>query len=57
MWVVLDPNTDVAIARFDTEVRAVEWVANEIALGIDNERLELLRRCVIAPLDPERDDF
>lgn len=57
MWVVLDPNTDVAIARFDTEVRAVEWVANEIALGIDNERLELLRRCVIAPLDPDRDDF
>jgi hypothetical protein len=55
MWIVLDPEPDMAIARFDDSIDAVNWIADEMMLAKDQDRIDLLRRCVIAPYDPMRD--
>jgi hypothetical protein len=55
MWIVLDPEPDVAIARFDDSIDAVNWIADEIKITQDVERVAMLQRCVVAPYDPERD--
>ena len=56
MWIVLDPEPDLAIARdFPESLDAVNWIADEILIAKDEERIALLQRCVVAPFDPERD--
>jgi hypothetical protein len=55
---VLDPEPDKAIARFDTDNEAVEWIARELETANesgDDMRVDLLKRFVVAPYDPERD--
>jgi hypothetical protein len=55
MWIVLDPEPDKAIARFPDSIDAVNWIAEEIKITNDPARVALLQRCVVAPLDPDRD--
>ena len=57
-WIVLDPEPDKAISRFDTDLEAVEWIARELETANeigDEGRADLLKRFVVAPYDPERD--
>jgi hypothetical protein len=55
MWIVLDPEPDKALARFPDSIDAVNWIADEIMMAKDQDRIELLQRCVVAPFDPARD--
>lgn len=56
MWIVLDPEPDVSIAGgFAESEDAVQWVARALAETDNPDRVALLKRCVVAPFDPERD--
>jgi hypothetical protein len=59
MWIVLDPEPDTVIERdFSESLEAVEWIDREIELATvsgDDDRVALLKRCVVAPQDPGRD--
>lgn len=56
LWIVLDPEPDVAIAQFDDSIDAVNWIADEISKATDADYIALLQRCVVAPFDPARDN-
>jgi hypothetical protein len=56
MWIVLDAENDVVVMKgFAESEDAVTWIAREIEHESHDVRLELLRRCVVVPHDPERD--
>jgi len=55
-WIVLDPDTDVAIASgFNEAEDAMAWITHAFSTTQNEERIALLQRCVVAPFDPERD--
>jgi len=55
-WIVLDPIADKAIASgFNEAEDAVTWVARALETTTDERRIEMLKSCVVAPFDPERD--
>jgi hypothetical protein len=55
-WIVLDPEPDVAIATgFAESEDAVTWVARALEETTDEDRIAMLKRCVVAPHDPARD--
>jgi hypothetical protein len=55
-WIVLDPEPDVAIASgFNEAEEAVLWIEMALKEASDEERIAMLKRCVVAPHDPERD--
>jgi len=55
MWIVLDPEPDRALARFNDTIDATNWIVDEIKITNDPDRVAMLQRCVIAPFDPKRD--
>ena len=55
MWVVLDPEVDVVLARFEVYAEAREWIKHELAQAIDPDHIKILKRARIAPFDPEKD--
>jgi len=55
-WIVLDPEPDVAVASgFENAEDAVTWIALALKETEDPDRIEMLKRCVVAPFDPGRD--
>ena len=51
-WIVADPEPDpiVVLASFDTDIEAVNWVAHELEIATDQDRIDLLKRCIVAPI-------
>lgn len=52
-WIVADPTSDpidVIFTGFNSDIEAVNWVAYELEITTNQDRIDLLKRCIVAPI-------